>query len=627
MAGRNVVPISRHKHTGDLAVYGHWAAGKRDNRAFRDHGNAGPNAANASYLPTMRGRVHDVVRNVPMALQAIEILQTDIVGSGIVARPESDAVQQMLTAWADECDADGVNDLYGLQEAVVGAWMEGGEAFVRLRPRRPSDGLIIPLQLQVMEAEMLPLFDQPLNNGNEIRQGIEFDRRGRRVAYWFHRSHPGDYYTSAAEFGQLTRVPASMVLHIYELRRPGQIRGVPRLATALQRMQQMGDMDEATIERQKQASHITFVITRPLPDSAGIDPVTGEPVEEDREVSDIDPGSAYRLLPGEDLKTPDLPSVGRDYDEFTTWQARWVAAGAGVPYQLLTNDFRDVNDRTLRTILGAYRRRIGQHQKMRLIHQMLRPIATAAIDLGVMLGEIDPGVSRKVPWIPPAWPYIHPVQDVEAAEREVLAGFNSRRNFITSRGRNPDDVLAENIRDTKEAERHGLEFATGLSAETDKQASARVNAEARATALHDAEMRAQQARLDEHRANQDLARAKSGREQAESEWRQANAELCRAQAERERVEAEQSRLAGEASRAEQTQELQARLATLAAERDQAVAESKARIKAAEKAARAAAHEAAARSEEERQIQAERLQVARLEREAAEAGLAELKGAA
>jgi hypothetical protein len=37
-----------------------------------------------------------------------------------------------------------------------------GEVFLRFRPRRPSDGLSVPLQLQMLPAEMLPAEMLPL---------------------------------------------------------------------------------------------------------------------------------------------------------------------------------------------------------------------------------------------------------------------------------------------------------------------------------------------------------------------------------------------------------------------------------------------------------------------------------
>ena len=69
-------------------------------------------------------------------------------------------------------------------------------------------GSLVPLQLQMLPAEMLPLTrNEVLPGGNVIRQGIEFDRIGRRVAYHFLRRHPGDV-TDPGLAGETVRIPA-----------------------------------------------------------------------------------------------------------------------------------------------------------------------------------------------------------------------------------------------------------------------------------------------------------------------------------------------------------------------------------------------------------------------------------
>ncbi|MDB0530064.1 phage portal protein, partial [Ralstonia solanacearum] len=88
--------------------------------------------------------------------------------------------------WTEEADAAGQTDFYGLQALACRAMLEGGECLIRLRPRRPEDGLSVPLQLQLLEAEHLPMtlnVDLPptagaSGPGNVVRSGIEFDNLG-----------------------------------------------------------------------------------------------------------------------------------------------------------------------------------------------------------------------------------------------------------------------------------------------------------------------------------------------------------------------------------------------------------------------------------------------------------------
>jgi capsid protein len=69
----------------------------------------------------------------------------------------------------------------------------GGECFVRLRTRKPEDRFSVPLQLQVLESEHLDnKTNQTLQNGNIIRNYIEFNRLGQREAYYLFREHSVD---------------------------------------------------------------------------------------------------------------------------------------------------------------------------------------------------------------------------------------------------------------------------------------------------------------------------------------------------------------------------------------------------------------------------------------------------
>ena len=144
-------------------------------------------------------RAREVVLGNALATNAADEFVANAVGTGIKPSPLLDdaaakqAIQQLWLAWTDEADADGFTDFYGLQRRAAREVFIAGEVFFRFRPRRPQDGLTAPLQLQMLPSEMLPLSrNEALPGGTVIRQGIEFDRIGRRVAYHFLRRHPGD---------------------------------------------------------------------------------------------------------------------------------------------------------------------------------------------------------------------------------------------------------------------------------------------------------------------------------------------------------------------------------------------------------------------------------------------------
>jgi lambda family phage portal protein len=423
---------------------------------------SGPNRVNSG-AGTLRNRARDAARNDWAGRVIPQRWAANLVGTGIIARPKTtDAalkatLRQLWDDWTEVCDADGILDLYGQQNMAARNWIEAGEVFVRLRPRLPADGLPVPLQLQIVEADMVPAVDALAPNGNEIAQGIEFDRLGRRVAYWMLRNHPGD---GRGDTSTTIRVPAEFVLHIYEPTRPGQLRGISELAPILARLRGVGDFDDAVLERQKLANLFAGFLERPASgQDAALDPLTGLPIKTDSDgtpMAALEPGTMQELLPGETVKFSEPPDAGAGYRDFTRQQYQGVAAGSGLPYELLTGDLNGVSDRALRVILNEFRRHCQQRQWHILIPQFCRKVRNAWADAAIMAGILtgaEGAEARRVTWVPQGWAYIHPTQDVQAQQMAEESGFTSRTRIITERGDDPEEIDAERAADeAREAE-------------------------------------------------------------------------------------------------------------------------------------------------------------------------------
>ncbi len=458
-AKSNVVPIA------SALMPAHEAAGAgRRLRGWSPSG-VGPNRANTG-AATLRNRARDAGRNDWAGRAIPQRWAANLVGTGIIARPKTtdatlkETLRDLWDDWSEVCDADGVLDLYGLQNMVAKNWIEAGEVFIRLRPRRPEDGLPVPLQIQVLEADMVPATDSRAPNGNEIKQGIEFNGFGQRVAYWMYRNHPGD---GNGDTGTLVRVPAEAVLHIYEPTRAGQLRGVSDLAPILARLRGVGDFDDAVLERQKLANLFAGFLERPASgQDAALDPLTGQPITADHDgtpMAALEPGTMQELLPGESVKFSEPPDAGAGYRDFTRQQYAGVAAGTGLPYELLTGDLAGVSDRALRVILNEFRRHCQQRQWHILIPQFCRKVRAAWADAAVIAGIINGAEgreARRVTWVPQGWAYIHPTQDVQAQQIAVESGFTSRTRVITERGDDPEEIDQERAADDEREDTLGI---------------------------------------------------------------------------------------------------------------------------------------------------------------------------
>lgn len=441
-------------------------------------------------LPRLRKRARAAVRNDPYGFAAIDRRVSNLIGTGITPRARTNdaalrsTLHELWDDWTEESDADGLLDFYGQQTLIARMVEESGECFVRLRPRRPEDGLAVPLQLQVLAPEFVPLDKtETTRTGNRIKAGIEFDLLGRRVAYWMYRKHPGDAL-DGGQYPQLVRVLASEVLHIFEPTEAGQLRGVPRLAPVLLRLKSLDNYDDAVLFRQEVANLFAGFIRRPAPDSglAPVDAITGGAQQLAADgftpMVGLEPGSMQELMPGEEVEFSDPPDAGNTYVDFMRQQLQAAAAGVGLPYELLTGDMREVNDRVMRVILNEFRRRIEQLQFGVYIHQLCRPVRAAWFDMAVLSGALylpDYLARRReymrTRWVPQGWAYIHPVQDVQSRQMEVAAGFTSRSEVCLRSGYDAEQIDQENFEDNARAEKLGLHYGSTATdaATTDPQ--------------------------------------------------------------------------------------------------------------------------------------------------------------
>jgi len=384
------------------------------------------NSLIASGGPRLLARSRELVVTNGYAANACEAFASNLVGDGI--KPSSliedptlrDQVQRLWLAWTDEADADGLTDFYGLQAMVAREMFVAGECFVRLRPRRAEDGLLVPIQLQLLQSEMLPFEKTETGaNGNRIRCGIEFDLIGRRVAYHFRRRHPGDSTDQGVFTSETVRVPAGDVLHIYRPIDAGQIRGLPHVAPAMVRLFLLDQYDDAELDRKKTAAMFAGFITKTAPEEQLMGEI--EATDDSGATVSLEPGTLQVLLPGEDVKFSSPADVGGGYEAFQYRTLLSVSASLGLPYHLVTGDVRQANYSSLRAELVEFRRRVEQLQHGVVAHQLCRPVWARWLETAVLSGALEildftasPARYRPVNWIPPRWDWVDPLKDGRA---------------------------------------------------------------------------------------------------------------------------------------------------------------------------------------------------------------------
>jgi lambda family phage portal protein len=418
-------------------------------------------------------RARWLVRNNGYAANAIESWAGNVVGDGIkpsslIADAELKArVQRLWLDWTDDSDAEGFTDFYGQQRRAAREVFIAGEVFFRFRPRRPEDGLMVPLQLQMIPSEMLPLSrNEQLPGGNVVRQGIEFDRIGRRVAYHFLRRHPGDV-TDPGLAGETVRVPAAEVIHVIDPVDAGQLRGISRFAPGIVKLFLLDQYDDAELDRKKVAAMHALFITTPAP----AEPFDiAESDEGGERTMDLQPGQIVMLEPGEEVQTSAPADVGQTYEPFQYRTLLQVSAALGIPYAYLSNDMLKANYSNSRLALLEFRRRIEAYQHSVMVWQICRRVWARWLDTAVMAGAIalpDYEQQRRVylgcSWLPPKWDWVDPLKDARAEIEQIEAGLKSRTQALAERGYDADQVDAEIAADRARERQLGLSFGSASS--------------------------------------------------------------------------------------------------------------------------------------------------------------------
>lgn len=395
-------------------------------------------------LSRVRERVRDLVRNNPNAGRAVSLIESYIVGTGILSSIEAASSSQqakLRSLWKDwcesiDCDADGLHNFYGLQALAARTVAESGECLVVRRWRKMSDGykIPVPFQIQVLEGDFIDTSkEQTLDNGGYILQGVEFNKRNQRVAYWLYNQHPGEKALSSKQGLLSKRVDAADVTHLYRVDRTGQVRGMSWGAPCVVRHHDLDAYEDAQLLRQRIAScFVAFVrdMETPVDSEAAADAFPDK----------LEAGAVEILPPGKTIEFPNLPVVTND--GHTERVLRSLAVGWGVTYEGITGDYSQVNYSSFRGAMLDFKRNVGKWQWLMFIPRFCNPVFgwfKEAVDLQG-LASVE---GARALWTPPRFEMIDPTKEIPAIITGIRGGLQSLPEAIREQGYDVEEHIAE----------------------------------------------------------------------------------------------------------------------------------------------------------------------------------------
>jgi lambda family phage portal protein len=404
-------------------------------------------------LDTLRNRSRELVRNNPYAKRIMKVVPNNVIGTGIRPTPmaenknTSKKAKLLWKEWADKtaCDFEGMHSMGGLQKLAMRAVIESGEVLIL---RRRTTSKLVPIELQVLEGDHIDSNKngEGLPGGGYIMQGIEFNGKGKRVAIWMFSRHPGEQFRFPTDITS-KRIPIEDVLHIYQVDRPGQVRGIPLMVSSMLRMKDFDDYEDAQLIRQKIAACFSvFVMDQQ-------DSVFQGDAEAKEMAERVEPGIIEHLPPGKDVKFANPPGAD-GYADYSRKIQQGIAAGSGITYEAMTGDLSNVNFSSGRMGWIEMQREIEDWQWNTFIPQFCDKVWQWFNEAAIIAGSLRSSV--PVTWTTPRRMMLDPVKETNAKISQIGAGLTTLTETLMEDGYDFDEVMEQKALENEKLKELGI---------------------------------------------------------------------------------------------------------------------------------------------------------------------------
>lgn len=416
----------------------------------------------AADLDILRRRSRQLFQNNTFSRAMISSFDTNVVGTGIKARPVlmrpemlgltsedaedwADKTKVLFNLWATDkkCDAEKTNNFMQLQDLALKTSLLGGDCFALSCFDKSFESFGMNIKLLEGERCQNPIGQM---NSDAIAEGIEVDRNHAPVAYHFTQK-PVWSFDDYTNFVDSVRVPAfdafgnPNVIHVFTSDRTDQRRGVPLLAPIICQLKQQERYQDAELMAAVISACFTAVLENNVPDEA--EDLYGN-VPEDERVEKTDsygnvipgeaqpalemkPGAVWSLAQGQKISSlnPQRPNV--NYQPFVESIFAEAAAACGVSFEVVLRKFNSSYNAVRAALLES--QKTFNKMCMNFVADFCKPIYEKWLANAVILGIVDaPGffenpIKRKLwsqcLWIGDAPFLLDPKKETEAIKMQI----------------------------------------------------------------------------------------------------------------------------------------------------------------------------------------------------------------
>jgi len=426
-------------------------------------------------LRILRDRCREISRNHPYAKRYLQIMTTNVVGPNgvrIQVRKRNDdgsldsvgnrIIEQAWQQWGRTgfCTVDGRISWSQAQRLFLETLARDGEVLIQ-KIKNPA-GNPFGFSLKFLEADYLDEgYDARLSNGNEVRMGVELDKRtGKPLNYYLFEDHP--HHDQG--YGSKTKrhhkiVPADQIIHCYIQERAGQTRGAPWMSNVLSRLKMLDGYEEATLVNARVAASKMGFFTSPEGDG-----FVGDDYDNNAPIMDASPGTFTQLPQGMSFTAFDPSSGTESFDEFEKAILRGIASGLGVSYVSLANNLEGVSYSSIRQGTIEDRDHFKMIQQF-MIDQFIDPIYRAWLEMAITVGRINLPMGKydlfadQVIYRPRGFAWVDPQKEIQASVTALNNGIVSLQDVHSQYGRDTEEIFEQINREAELADRYGIDTA------------------------------------------------------------------------------------------------------------------------------------------------------------------------
>ncbi|MBL4709748.1 MAG: phage portal protein [Flavobacteriales bacterium] len=452
--------FSRARFRNALAAYEGAKPGRfRKDRPDNSSGDAVVGRGGAA----LRGYARNLEQNYDVAQRILDVMVQKIVGpEGISVEPlirntdgklHKDFIRELLLIWTEwklHPEVTGELNYGAMQRLSCRTWLRDGEMLAQqLMGKVPGlqHGTIVPFSLELIEADLLP-FDYD-DEAKRITQGIERNAWGRRVAFHIYKNHPGD---ATYQLNLKTkRVSADRMLHLKNVKRIRQARGVSVLASIIRRIEDLKDYEESERISARVDAALTAYIKKGLPESY----VAPEDGDKTNRNFGMQPGMVFDgLQEGEEVGTIQSNRPSTLLAPFHQFMLRMASVSAGATYSSVSGDYNGSYSAQRQELVEGY----GGYSVLTadFVNQFSLPNWKSFIDMAILSGrlnvpgDVDMRTLYMAGFFGPSMPWIDPVKEANGYKIMERTGYKSAQEIIRKLGGNPQDTM-DQIKDWRDA--------------------------------------------------------------------------------------------------------------------------------------------------------------------------------